>query len=157
MAKIYRLQYEQVLNTTLDKAWAFFSGAENLQKITPSYMRFDITSPQTNKPVYAGQIITYRIHPVLGIPLNWMTEITHVKDGQYFIDEQRRGPYNLWHHQHHFEEVKDGVKMTDIVHYALPLGILGQFAHTLFVKKQLEDIFSFRKEKVTELFKVILS
>ena len=157
MAKIYRLQYEQVLNTTLDKAWAFFSGAENLQKITPSYMRFDITSPQTNKPVYAGQIITYKIHPVLGIPLNWMTEITHVKDGQYFIDEQRRGPYNLWHHQHHFEEVKDGVKMTDIVHYALPLGILGQFAHALFVKKQLEDIFSFRKEKVTELFKVILS
>jgi ligand-binding SRPBCC domain-containing protein len=157
MAKIYRLQYEQVLITTLDKAWAFFSGAENLQKITPSYMRFDITSPQTNKPVYAGQIITYKIHPVLGIPLNWMTEITHVKDGQYFIDEQRRGPYNLWHHQHHFEEVKDGVKMTDIVHYALPLGILGQFAHALFVKKQLEDIFSFRKEKVTELFKVILS
>lgn len=152
MAKIYRLQYEQLLNTTLDEAWAFFSGAENLQRITPAYMRFNITSPQTNKPVYAGQIITYKIYPVLGIPLNWMTEITQVKEGQYFIDEQRRGPYNLWHHQHHFEEVAGGVKMTDIVHYALPFGILGQLAHALFVKKQLKDIFVFRKEKVTELF-----
>lgn len=157
MAKIYRLEYEQLINTTLDKAWSFFSGAENLQRITPSYMRFDITSPQTNKPVYAGQIITYKIHPVLGIPLNWMTEITQVKEGAYFIDEQRRGPYNLWHHQHHFEEVAGGVKMTDIVHYALPLGILGQFAHALFVKKQLSGIFSYRKEKVEELFKVDLS
>ena len=156
MGKIYRLQHEQLLNTTLDKAWAFFSAAENLQQITPSYMRFDVTSPQTNKPVYAGQIITYKIHPVLGIPLNWMTEITHVKEGQYFIDEQRRGPYSLWHHQHHFEAVEDGVKMTDIVHYALPFGIFGQFAHVLFVKKQLKDIFSYRKEKVAGLFKVIL-
>lgn len=156
MGKIYRIQHVQLLNTTLDKAWAFFSAAENLQQITPSYMRFDVTSPQTNKPVYAGQIITYKIHPVLGIPLNWMTEITHVKEGQYFIDEQRRGPYSLWHHQHHFEAVEDGVKMTDIVHYALPFGILGQFAHVLFVKKQLKDIFSYRKEKVAELFKVIL-
>lgn len=157
MGKIYRLQYEQLLNTTLDKAWAFFSGAENLQKITPSYMRFDITSPETNKPVYAGQIITYKIHPVLGIPLDWMTEITHVKEGQYFVDEQRKGPYGFWHHQHHFEETATGVKMTDIVHYALPFGIFGQLAHAIFVKKQLAAIFSYRKEKVEELFKVILS
>ncbi|SHM40688.1 SRPBCC family protein [Chitinophaga sp. CF418] len=92
MGKIYRLQYEQILNTSMDDAWTFFSRVENLEKITPSYMCYTITSPLTGKPVYAGQIVTYVIHPVLGIPLNWMTEITHVVEGKYFIDEQRQGP-----------------------------------------------------------------
>jgi ligand-binding SRPBCC domain-containing protein len=153
MGKIYRLQYEQVLNTSMENAWTFFSRAENLEKITPSYMRFDVTSPETGKPVYAGQIITYVIRPVLGIPLNWMTEITHVVEGKYFIDEQRKGPYGLWHHQHHFEMVPEGVKMTDIVHYSLPLGILGRIAHALFVQRQLRDIFAFRKSAVEQLFR----
>ncbi|PWV53726.1 SRPBCC family protein [Chitinophaga sp. S165] len=153
MGKIYRLQYEQVLNTSLDNAWTFFSRAENLEKITPSYMRFDVTSPETGKPVYAGQVITYVIHPVLGIPLNWMTEITHVVEGKYFVDEQRKGPYGLWHHQHHFEVVPEGVKMTDIVHYSLPLGLLGRIAHALFVQRQLRDIFAFRKNAVEHLLR----
>jgi ligand-binding SRPBCC domain-containing protein len=152
MAKIYRLQYEQVLNASLEDAWRFFSQADNLEKITPTYMRFDITSPHTGKPVYAGQIITYIIRPLLGIPLRWMTEITHVVEGKYFIDEQREGPYRMWHHQHHFEVVPEGVKMTDIVHYSLPLGILGKLAHALFVQRQLQDIFLFRKQAVEKLF-----
>lgn len=152
MAKIYRLRYEQVLNTTIPEAWRFFSRADNLEKITPPYMRFDITSPVTDKPVYAGEIITYIIHPVLNIPLRWMTEITHVKEGEYFVDEQREGPYGIWHHQHHFEAVSEGVKMTDIVHYSLPLGILGQVAHALFVGRQLREIFAYRQKKVKELF-----
>lgn len=152
MAKIYLLRYEQVLNTSIPEAWKFFSRADNLEKITPSYMRFDITSPVTDKPIYAGEIITYVIHPVLGIPLRWMTEITHVKEGEYFVDEQREGPYGLWHHQHHFEAVAGGVKMTDIVHYSLPLGILGRVAHTLFVRRQLEGIFAYRRKRVQEFF-----
>lgn len=152
MVKIYRLQYEQVLNTSMDEAWHFFSRAENLEKITPAYMRFDVTSPQTDKPVYAGQIITYIIRPVLGIPLRWMTEITHVVEGKYFVDEQREGPYRMWHHQHHFEEVPGGVKMTDIVHYSMPLGIFGKFAHALFVQRQLRDIFRYRHEAVEAAF-----
>ncbi|MBW8686247.1 SRPBCC family protein [Chitinophaga rhizophila] len=152
MAKIYRLQYEQVLNTNMEEAWKFFSRAENLEKITPAYMRFDITSPQTDKPVYAGQIITYIIRPVLSIPIRWMTEITHVVEGKYFIDEQREGPYRMWHHQHHFEAVPEGVKMTDIVHYSLPFGVLGTAAHALFVQRQLRDIFLFRKEAVERMF-----
>ncbi|WP_343689457.1 SRPBCC family protein [Chitinophaga sp.] len=152
MAKIYLLRYEQVLNTSIPEAWTFFSRANNLEKITPSYMRFDITSPVTDKPIYAGEIITYVIHPVLGIPLRWMTEITHVKEGEYFVDEQREGPYGLWHHQHHFEAVEGGVKMTDIVHYSLPLGILGRLAHALFVRRQLEGIFAYRKQRVQEFF-----
>jgi ligand-binding SRPBCC domain-containing protein len=153
MGKIYRLQYEQVLNTSLENAWTFFSRADNLEKITPSYMRFDVTSPKTDSPVYAGQIITYVIRPVLGIPVRWMTEITHVVEGRYFIDEQRKGPYGFWHHQHHFEEVPGGVKMTDIVHYSMPLGILGSLAHALFVQRQLRDIFAFRREAVEQLFR----
>ncbi|RFM35695.1 SRPBCC family protein [Chitinophaga silvisoli] len=152
MAKIYLLRYEQVLNTSIPEAWKFFSRADNLEKITPSYMRFDITSPVTDKPIYAGEIITYVIHPVLGIPLRWMTEITHVKEGEYFVDEQREGPYGLWHHQHHFEAVAGGVKMTDIVHYSLPLGILGRVAHALFVRRQLEGIFAYRRKRVQEFF-----
>lgn len=152
MAKIYLLRYEQVLNTSIPEAWKFFSRADNLEKITPSYMRFDITSPVTDKPIYAGEIITYVIHPVLGIPLRWMTEITHVKEGEYFVDEQREGPYGLWHHQHHFEAVAGGVKMTDIVHYSLPLGILGRIAHALFVRRQLEGIFAYRRKRVQEFF-----
>lgn len=153
MAKIYRLQYEQVINTSLETAWTFFSRAENLEKITPAYMRFNITSPATDKPVYAGQIITYIIRPVLGIPLKWMTEITHVVEGEYFIDEQRQGPYGIWHHQHHFDQVPEGVRMTDIVHYSLPFGILGRIAHAIFVQRQLRDIFSFRREAIRRLFK----
>jgi ligand-binding SRPBCC domain-containing protein len=152
MAKIYRLRYEQVLNASMPEAWTFFSKADNLEKITPSYMGFDITSPVTDKPIYAGEIITYIIHPVLGIPLRWMTEITHVKEGEYFVDEQRQGPYGLWHHQHHFEAVEGGVKMTDIVHYSLPLGILGRIAHALFIRRQLEGIFAYRRKKVQEFF-----
>jgi hypothetical protein len=102
--------------------------------------------------MYTGQIIEYTVKPIAGIPLYWMTEITHVEDKKYFIDEQRFGPYSLWHHQHHFKVVEDDVEMTDIVHYKLPLGFLGDIANVLFVKKQLQTIFDFRKKTVDRLF-----
>ncbi len=102
--------------------------------------------------MYAGQLIEYRVAPVLGIPLYWMTEITHVVEGKYFIDEQRFGPYTLWHHQHHFRAVDGGVEMTDLIHYKIPLGIIGRVANMLFVRQKLNDIFNYRYEKVKELF-----
>ena len=102
--------------------------------------------------MYPGQIIEYMVRPILGIPLYWMTEITHVQDKQYFIDEQRFGPYRLWHHQHHFKEAEGGVEMTDIVHYKLPLWLLGDIAQVLIVKKQLQEIFDFRFAAVKQLF-----
>ena len=102
--------------------------------------------------MYAGQLIEYRVSPVLGIPMYWMTEITHVVEGKYFIDEQRFGPYALWHHQHHFREVEGGVEMTDIVHYKIHLGLLGWIADRLFVRQKLEQIFDYRYRKVAELF-----
>ncbi len=115
-------------------------------------MGFVIKSKHHGEKMYAGQIIEYLVKPLFGIPLYWMTEITHVADKKYFIDEQRFGPYTLWHHQHHFKEILGGVEMTDIIHYKLPLWFLGDIAKVLFVKKQLQGIFDYRTKKVEEMF-----
>lgn len=152
MSKVYSLHRKQILPITLEAAWDFFSSPDNLQAITPEDMRFVVTSTLQGKKMYAGQLIEYKVSPLLGIPLYWMTEITHVKDKEYFVDEQRFGPYSLWHHQHHFKAVEGGVEMTDIVHYKLPFWFLGDIAHAVFVKKKLEAIFLFRYNKVIELF-----
>jgi len=136
----------------MEEAWDFFSSPANLQKITPEKLGFKIVSKHHGEKMYAGQIIEYYVKPLFGIPLYWMTEITHVADKKYFIDEERFGPYSMWHHQHHFKETPDGVEMTDIVHYKLPFGILGELAHTLFVKKQLKGIFDYRFKVVEDLW-----
>ena len=148
----HTLHRVQFLPVSLSKAWAFFSDPGNLAAITPSGMGFHILSAHRPERMYAGQLIEYRVAPVLGIPLYWMTEITHVVEGKYFIDEQRFGPYTLWHHQHHFRAVDGGVEMTDLIHYKIPLGIIGRVANMLFVRQKLNDIFNYRYEKVKELF-----
>lgn len=150
--KIYKLEKKQKLNLSLEEAWDFFSSPKNLAKITPDYMHFKITSDLGDGKMYAGQVITYIVKPLLGIPIKWMTEITHVKDKIHFIDEQRFGPYSLWHHQHWFEDKGDHVIMRDIIHYALPLGIIGRLGKQLFIGKQLEDIFDYRYKVVDKLF-----
>ena len=142
----------QKIPISLDKAWDFFSNPANLQAITPDNMGFKVISKHHGDTMYAGQVIEYTVKPVLGIPLYWMTEITQVKDKEYFIDEQRFGPYSLWHHQHHFKAINGGVEMTDIVHYKNPLGILGKLANTLFVSRQLKAIFDYRVKKVEKMF-----
>lgn len=152
MASVYLLQRTQVIPATLEQAWDYFSNPGNLEKITPAYMRVRVTSPPYEGQVYPGQMITYKISPLAGIPLEWVTEITHVIHRVYFVDEQRVGPYRLWHHEHHFSEVPGGVQMTDIVHYRLPLGWLGRIAHSLFVKKQLEGLFEYRIQTVDRHF-----
>lgn len=149
---IYSLKTVQKIPATLEKAWQFFSTPDNLQDITPGHLGFKILSLYHGKTMYTGQIIEYTVKPVLGIPLYWMTEITHVESHKYFIDEQRYGPYSMWHHQHHFKEIEGGVEMTDIVHYKLPLGFLGTMANSLLVQGQLNKIFSFRFEKTEMLF-----
>ena len=148
----HTLKRVQFIPVSLSIAWDFFSDPGNLAAITPPGMGFHILSSHRPQRMYAGQLIEYRVSPVLGIPLYWMTEITHVSEGKYFIDEQRYGPYSLWHHQHHFREVDGGVEMTDIVHYKIPLGLLGRIANRLFVQKKLKVIFDYRFEKVRELF-----
>lgn len=152
MSKVYSIKTIQHLPISIDKAWDFFSSPANLKDITPGNLGFNIISAHHGEKMYAGQVIEYKVSPVLGIPVYWMTEITHVEDKKYFVDEQRFGPYSLWHHQHHFAEKNGGVEMTDIVHYKLPLWWLGDIANTLFVKKQLKEIFDFRYKKTAQLF-----
>ena len=152
MSKVYAIKFQQKLPVTLEQAWHFFSRPANLKDITPPGLGFKIISKHQGDRMYAGQVIEYKVHPVAGIPLYWMTEITHVKDQEYFVDEQRFGPYSLWHHQHHFKAIEGGVEMTDIVHYKLPLWFLGDVANWLFVKRQLAGIFSFRFNKAEEVF-----
>ena len=105
-----------------------------------------------DKSIYAGQIIQYKVSPVFGINLKWVTEITHVKENEYFVDEQRFGPYSLWHHKHFFKKINGGILMEDIVDYKIPYGLIGQFAHVIFVKKKLEKIFNYRHTKLEKLF-----
>ena len=142
----------QKIPISLDEAWAFFSNPANLQAITPSNMGFRVISKHHGEKMYAGQIIEYTVKPVMGLPIYWMTEITQVEDKKFFIDEQRYGPYSLWHHQHHFKAIEGGVEMTDIIHYKNPMWFLGTLANELFVKKQLQGIFDFRFKKVEEMF-----
>lgn len=152
MAKFYQLQWEQIVHGSLEEIWDFISSPKNLQEITPDYMGFEIKTPLVEK-MYPGLIIGYFVKPIMGIPLTWLTEITHVEDHQFFVDEQRIGPYKLWHHQHKVEVIGEGVvRMQDIVTYQLPFGILGRLAHVLFVRKQLEGIFRYRRKKMEELF-----
>ncbi len=150
--KVYELRRTQLIKAPLDEIWAFFSSPNNLSALTPAYMKFTITSKQLPVETYPGQIITYKIAPIAGVPLFWMTEITHVDRNKLFVDEQRIGPYKIWHHEHHFVQQPDGVLMTDIVHYALPVYFLGQLAHKMFLKKQLKDIFDYRSQKIDEHF-----
>ena len=151
--KTYALTFLQDIPVSLDTAWDFFSSPLNLNKITPPDMRFVVTSDYTEETkMYAGMIITYKVSPLFGIPLNWMTEITHVKEKQYFVDEQRFGPYALWHHQHHFKEIKGGVQMTDILHYAIPYGVIGRATNKLLVGKQIRKIFEYREKAIYQLF-----
>ncbi len=149
--KVYRLHKKQNLPISVDKAWEFLSNPANLKTITPDYMSFDILSG-ADRPMFPGQIIQYIVTPVLGIKTKWVTEITHVMDKKYFVDEQRFGPYSLWHHKHFINEIEGGVEMEDIIDYKVPLGWLGQLAHPILVKPKLEEIFNYRTKKLEELF-----
>jgi ligand-binding SRPBCC domain-containing protein len=149
---IYTLQTQQELKVPIDKAWDFFSSPKNLQVITPPHMGFEITSEVTQK-AYAGQIITYKVGILPGVKSNWVTEITQVKDQEFFIDEQRFGPYSMWHHEHWFESLPNGnTLMKDKISYKIPFGVLGYIAQKLFIKKQLTEIFTFRFQKLEQLF-----
>ena len=148
---IYTLRVMQKLPIGLAEAWDFFSSPANLEKITPPHMGFKVTSGKPEK-MYQGQIISYVVAALPGIKTNWVTEITHVDDQKFFVDEQRFGLYSMWHHEHRFEEKDGEIVMIDKVSYKIPLGFLGRIAQWLFVKKQLKGIFEFRKKILEEIF-----
>jgi ligand-binding SRPBCC domain-containing protein len=150
---VYQLRKQQVLAAGMEEVWDFISSPSNLPEITPPHMKFEITSFEMPEKMYPGMIVTYRLKPVSWIRVAWVTEITHMRQGEYFVDEQRAGPYTMWHHEHFIEPVENGVQMTDIVTYRLPLGFLGRLAHRLFIRRQLEEIFLHRKEALENWFR----
>ncbi len=149
---IHQLYREQQLNCTIDEAWRFFSSANNLSKITPKEMNFIVRTKLSDDNIYKGMIIDYFVSPMMNIKMSWQTEITEVDFQKSFTDFQKKGPYKLWNHRHDFIENENGVLMKDTVDYELPLGFLGEIAHSLFVKKKLEHIFDYRTKVLEEMF-----
>lgn len=149
---VYQIRTEQKIPAGIDTVWDFISSPANLSKITPEHMGFDIISGNLPEKMYPGMIITYKVSPFSGIRMTWVSEITHVKEKEYFVDEQRVGPYAMWHHEHKIEPIEGGVLMSDIVTYRPPFGFLGAIANGIFIRKQLDDIFKFREQAVLRIF-----
>jgi len=149
---MYQVYREQKLKCTKEELWDFISSPENLQRITPKEMGFQIVSAHLPEKMYPGMMISYKVSPIGGFRMNWVTEITQVESMEFFIDEQRVGPYRLWHHEHRLIQEDDGVLMTDLVSYLPPFGFLGRIANGLFIKKRLEAIFDYRERIMTEIF-----
>ena len=148
--KLYSLRTEQRLPLAIGEAWDFFSNPANLQEITPPAMRFEVTSEVPSR-MHPGLIVTYRVRPLLGVPVRWVTEITHLVEPYLFVDEQRFGPYRFWHHQHHFREIEGGVEMVDLVHYAPPTPA-APLLDRLLIGGKLKQIFDFRREVLVRRF-----
>ena len=148
----YQLETSQKIAATIDEVWDFISSPANRKKITPDYMGFNITSKLLSEKMYPRMIISYKVSPVLGIKMTWVTEITHVTEKEYFVDEQRLGPYSMWHHKHKIESIEGGILMTDIVSYKPPFGILGSILNTFFIKKKLNEIFKYRTFVLESIF-----
>ncbi len=148
---MYSLKYVQQFPLSIEKCWDFFSSPVNLKILTPDHLGFDITTTETRQ-MYAGQIIGYKIRPLWNISIEWFSEITHVQAPNYFIDEQRFGPYKFWHHEHRFVPISEGTEMTDLIYYKLPYGPVGKIFHFLKVKQELDAIFSYRSAKLKNMF-----
>lgn len=151
---MYYLEFSQTVPLSLKKSWDFFSSPSNLALLTPPELHFEMVTPEEEK-MYPGQIISHLIRPVWNFPIEWVTEITQVKELDYFIDEQRFGPYKFWHHEHRFVEVPGGVEIIDKIYYKMPFGIFGKMVHFFKVERDLQIVFSYRHAKLEELFGTI--
>jgi ligand-binding SRPBCC domain-containing protein len=149
---LHTLRIRQNIPASLEKVWEFISSPSNLKAITPPSMGFDIITPEPPPVMYEGMFITYRVKPLLGIPMRWVSEITHIVPMRYFIDEQRVGPYRIWHHEHHVEAKTGYVEMRDIIHYEVPFAIFGDVANAILVQGQLRKIFDYRRQSLETLF-----
>ena len=156
--KVHVLAQEQRLPISREEAWAFFSTPRNLDDITPPDAGFEVTylsgsrAGMPDSRMYEGQIITYKVKVVPLVTMSWVTEIKSVDEGFSFIDTQLFGPYRLWHHRHTFEEIEGGVLMRDVVHYVMPMGLIGEIAKWLFVGEKLRRVFEFRRQVLEKKF-----
>ena len=146
---MHQITRSQIVSLSLEEAWEFFSSPKNLKFLTPDALNFQIL--KAAETMYPGMIIIYKVSPLFNIPITWVTEITHIHDKSFFVDEQRVGPYSMWHHEHHFKEVEGGVEIKDIITYKLPLGFIGKGLNALFVEKQINEIFDYRNKKMETL------
>jgi ligand-binding SRPBCC domain-containing protein len=149
---IYQFETKQLIPAKIDEVWNFMSSPKNLKKITPDYLGFEIISKNLPEKMYPGMLISYIVKPLFNIPVNWVTQISQVQYPNYFIDTQMSGPYSIWHHQHHLYQQDNGVLMIDIVTYKPPFGFFGAIANSLFIKKQLNEIFDYRYKAIEKLF-----
>ena len=149
---VYQFHREQKLPATVNEVWEFISSPGNLKEITPDYMGFDIVSPQKPEEMYPGMIIIYKVSPLLNKKMTWVTEITHIKEKEYFVDEQRKGPYKMWHHEHKITPIENGVLMSDLLTYQPPMGLIGNLANKFIIRKKLNEIFSHRKKALEKIF-----
>jgi len=153
MGKLYQIYREQVISSSIEKTWKFFSNPQNLKIITPDYMNFRILTKNLPEEIFQGLIIEYKVSPLFKIDFYWVTEITAVEKYRYFIDEQRFGPYKFWYHIHIFEEIeKNRIKIIDHVYYLPPFGFLGRIANSLIIRNRLEDIFNYRQRVISSIF-----
>ena len=150
--KLYRLDRRQLLPISIETGWDFFSNPHNLPQITPSWLDLKITNRIPEK-MHAGMIISYRLKALLGLPATWITEITHVDEPAFFVDEMRFGPYRFWQHQHRFARTAGGIVMRDTVNYAMKFGLLGQMLHDMVIRTRLKEIFDYRKTTLESMFK----
>lgn len=148
----YQFQKKQILPATIDEVWDFISSPSNLKDITPVYMRFEITSENLPEKMYPGMIISYKVKPLFGISVTWVTEITEVTERKFFVDQQRIGPYAFWHHQHFIEPNLSGVSMKDIVSYKPPFGSLGTMANYVIISRKITEIFDYREKCLMQKF-----
>ncbi len=149
---MYQVKRKQNIPITLEKAWDFFSNIDNLVKITPVHLNYKIHSRSDAGEMYPGMIITYYISPILNLSIKWGTEITQIKEHSYFIDNQIKGPFKIWHHEHRFMEKGNSVEVNDILYYDIPYGFIGRFLNKFFISKRVNDIFDYREQKIKELF-----
>lgn len=146
----FLLRRIQVVPADLSEVFAFFEDPRNLEAITPPWLHFSVTSSSTER-VGLGTEIAYRLRWQI-FPMKWRSRISEYEPGSLFADEMLRGPYAHWYHTHLFESVPDGVKMTDVVQYALPLGPIGKAVHAAVVRRQLNAIFDYRQRAIAALF-----
>ena len=149
---MHTFKRQQFIPASISEVWDFISSPANLKHITPDYMGFEVLTTDLPDKMYAGMIITYHVRPLLGLKMKWVTEISQVRDKEYFVDQQLSGPYSIWHHQHILKEGDGGVLMTDIINYKPPLGFLGRIANFLFIRNQIKGIFDYRTKKLNERF-----
>jgi len=149
---VYQLFKEQRIPSDIETVWAFISSPENLKLITPDHLGFEITSQSSPGKIYPGMMITYKVKPLLNIKLTWVTEITHIENNEFFVDEQRKGPYKIWHHEHRLTPVNGETLMTDLITYEPPFGFLGSILNRMIIRKKLKEIFNYREKILSELF-----